>query len=184
MPMEWKSVKNLPALSKDEILELVDYNPETGKFIWNQRDIKWFGSYKGWAVWNNKYSGKESGIINNYGYRSLCVCYRRFLAHRLAWFITHGDWPERLDHINGDKDDNRIANLRIADKYQNAQNAMIKPNNKSGYKGVSKSKNRWTAIIQSRGKVHYLGLFLTPEEAHQAYCKAAKELHGEFACIA
>lgn len=181
MPMEWKLVQNLPPLSQDEIKELVDYNPETGKFVWNQRDIKWFGSYKGWAVWNSKYSGKEAGTLDSYGYRKLCISYRHFSAHRLAWFVVHGEWPEMIDHINGHKDDNRIDNLRIADKYQNAQNGIIRLSNKSGYKGVSKSGSRWRATIINRGMVHCLGAFLTPEEAHQAYCKAAEELHGEFA---
>lgn len=181
--MEWKLAKKLPSLSYDEIMEFVNYDPETGKFIWNQRDIKWFGSYKGWAVWNNKYSGKEAGSVDFYGYRKLCLAYRHFLAHRLAWFIAHNEWPEKLDHINGDKDDNRIVNLRIADKYQNAQNSKLKLSNKSGYKGVSKCGKRWKAAIQSNGNIHNLGIYDTPDEAYEAYCKAAIELHGEFARI-
>ncbi len=89
------------------------------------------------------------------------------------------------DHINNDKLDNRKCNLRTATKSQNDCNRRRQRNNTSGFKGVSfhKSSGKWTARIALHRKMHNLGLFPTPELAHKAYCKAAKELHKEFARI-
>ena len=86
-----------------------------------------------------------------------------------------------VDHINGNTLDNRRCNLRVCTQAGNAKNSKIPKNNTSGYKGIVKKENRWQAIITSDGKRINLGSFLTPELAHEAYCKAALELHGEFA---
>lgn len=90
---------------------------------------------------------------------------------------------ELVDHINGNGLDNRRANLRLANKSQNVQNVGIKRSNTSGYKGVSfhKRRKKWDARISVSGHQHCLGTFDTPEEAHKAYCDAAKRYHGEFA---
>lgn len=88
-----------------------------------------------------------------------------------------------IDHIDGNRSNNHISNLRETDKYGNAQNRVKQTTNKSGYKGVYyfKDCNKWRAAITCRGKRTSLVLFDTPEEAHKAYCEAAMKLHGEFA---
>ncbi|WP_404944690.1 HNH endonuclease [Ralstonia pickettii] len=89
-----------------------------------------------------------------------------------------------VDHKNGNKLDNRRCNLRFCCHAENMRNRKISKNNKSGFKGVYQQKNFWRAQIKYAGKKHLLGCFATPEAAHDAYCEAAKRLHGEFARFA
>lgn len=101
--------------------------------------------------------------------------------HRLVMDVT--DPNTHVDHINGNKLDNRKSNLRLCNRRQNLQNRTKQSNNKSGYKGVvyDKSRARWKAEIGYNGKRKHLGRFDTAEEAYAAYCKAAELYHGEFA---
>ena len=97
---------------------------------------------------------------------------------------VYGHWPEKeIDHINCVKDDNRIANLRIATRGDNCHNSSKPRNNTSGFKGVDYHKHtkKWRARITVNDGQISLGYYHTPEEAHQAYCRKAKELFGEFA---
>lgn len=108
------------------------------------------------------------------------------MEHRLAWFLHYGEWPTcQVDHINGDRHDNRISNLRLASSSENQRNRKRPKNNTSGYKGVSwiEHYQMWQATIKFDGKNKYLGRFDTPEEASDAYNKAALRHHGEFAFI-
>lgn len=108
---------------------------------------------------------------------------REYAAHRVGWFLHHGAWPSgNIDHVNGDRTDNRIANLRIACKVKNAANSGPYKNNKSGYRGVIQSRwGKFTAAIQAHGVERWLGSFETAEEAARAYDAAARAAHGEFA---
>ncbi len=121
--------------------------------------------------------------LNNLGYRVAALGGERHLAHRLAWLIVTGEWPaQMLDHINGDRADNRWSNLREADKSINAQNLRGPlSTNTSGFLGVSRDKRRlsrpWRAAIRIRGKHVSLGNHETPEAAYAAYLKAKCELH-------
>jgi hypothetical protein len=129
-------------------------------------------------------SGDESGGLDNKGYRRVRVLGERYGAHRLIWLYVHGVWPkEHIDHINGDRADNRLENLREATFSENMRNRKVQTNNKSGFKGVSFSKKncKWEAHIKVNRKITHLGLFKTPEAAHEAYCQAAKQLHKNFA---
>lgn len=107
---------------------------------------------------------------------------KSYKAHRLAWLYMHGELPDKsIDHINGLKTDNRIANLRLATNAQQKQNRPRNLNNSSGYKGVARAETKWRARINANGRHYYLGRFDTPEDAHNAYVAAAHRLHGEFA---
>lgn len=108
-----------------------------------------------------------------------------FRAHIIAWAIMTGEMPTcQIDHINGQKDDNRWENLRLATNRENCCNKGPSKNNKSGYKGVSKKNKRsWVAVIHTNSRQIRLGTFSTPEEAAVAYNKAALKYHGEFAYI-
>jgi hypothetical protein len=89
-----------------------------------------------------------------------------------------------VDHVNGNTLDNTKRNLRLCTAFDNSANRKIHANNKSGYKGVYKTKNNtWRATINNRGRLIYLGHFKTPELAYEAYCKASKEYHGGFGRI-
>lgn len=128
--------------------------------------------------------GKLAGTVNRLGYAQIKVDGQLHLAHRFAWFLHYGEWPKgQIDHINGNKADNRITNLRVASGSENLRNRGKPANNTSGYKGVSwiARYRKWQATIKFDGKNKYLGRFATREEAADAYGKAALQHHGEFA---
>lgn len=104
------------------------------------------------------------------------------LLHRVILERVLGrtlDVSEHVDHINGNGLDNRRENLRLSNKSQNGGNSRKGKRNTSGYKGVGFFKGKWRARIYYK-KEYHLGLFNTPEEAHEAYCEKAKEFFGEF----
>lgn len=151
-----------------QLKSVLSYNPETGVFVWtiNSKSGK---------------PGRVAGSLSN-GYRVVPIHERFYTAHRLAWLYVHGYFPSRIDHINGDRDDNRIANLRIADASQNGANKRRPENNTSGAKGVQKiGGGKYAAFITVRGKQKCVGKFDTLQEASDAYLAAAKEGFGEFA---
>jgi HNH endonuclease/AP2 domain len=109
---------------------------------------------------------------------------KHWSIHRLAWFIHYGVIPSlHIDHINGDRLDNRLENLRLATDLQNMHNCPKTSRNKSGYKGVhwDKWRNSWRATIRVNGKSIKLGRFDDPALAHKAYCAAADRYFKEFA---
>jgi len=113
------------------------------------------------------------------GYRRVSVDSRRYLAHRCAWLYVHGEWPAGLiDHINTEKGDNRIANLRCVPEQLNHENIRKpKRNNQSGFLGVVAHQGKWRASVTHKRRVHRVGMFDTPEEAHAAYVAAKRRLH-------
>ena len=126
--------------------------------------------------------GDIAGSYTQHGYVLIGVLKKRFFAHRLAWFFTHGIWPAaQLDHINGDRRDNRITNLREATNAQNQCNR--KPTARTGVKGVYKHSQSpgWTAEIKVGGKKHHIGLYPSILAAEVARGQAAAIFHGKFA---
>lgn len=130
-------------------------------------------------------AGNIAGTINNNGYRCISVKCKIYLAHRIVWLMIHGEFPTiQIDHINGNKLDNRISNLREATHKQNQQN-KIKPqsDNKIGFLGVHFNKSgKFRAQICVNKKNKHLGMFDTAKEAHEAYLKAKRQ-HHEFCTI-
>lgn len=105
-----------------------------------------------------------------------------FKVHRIIFALHHGFWPiGQVDHIDGNKANNRIQNLRECKAHQNSSNRKISKSNTTGFKGVSRYRNKFKAHIRHRGIGTHLGYFNSPEEAHAAYCKAARAIHGDFA---
>ena len=156
-------------LTQARLKSALDYDPETGVFRWL-------------VATGGRVIGQAAGSRHCKGYLRIRVDGEQYLAHRLAWLYVTGEWPDRaLDHINGDKMDNRIANLRLASASENNMNVSARRSNKTGLKGVFPVGKRYMAQIRANGKVHYIGRFATPEEAHQAYLQRARELHGDFA---
>ena len=106
---------------------------------------------------------------------------REYSAHRLAWLYVHGAWPTgQIDHINGDRGDNRISNLRDVTPALNTQNQRraARSNKSSGLLGVTANRGRWLAQISIGGKSRNLGRYATPEEAHAVYVAAKRVLHA------
>ena len=160
-------------LSRDVLRSVLSYEPHTGLFRWKWRPGK---------AGNSVAVGSVAGALNKWGYRRIKVNGRLYMAHRLAWFYTHGEWPyPEIDHINLNKDDNRIVNLRKATSSDNSHNSGKRTNNTTGLKGVVRRGERWLSQISALGRRLHLGMFKTPEEAHAAYCAAADKYYGEFA---
>jgi hypothetical protein len=149
--------------------DMFDYNPETG----------WFTNRvsRGRAK-----EGDRAGAFTGHGYRRIIIDYTKHYEHHLAWYYVYGEYPDEIDHINGDGSDNRIANLRVCTRTQNNFNAQSTLG-ESGLRGAYLDKRylQWYSKIQFGRQVKFLGNFNSPEEAHQAYLRAADEIAGEFA---
>lgn len=149
--------------------ERLAYSKETGQFTWlvSGRGLPGIG--------------KVAGSPAVGGYWRLHMKGVTYLAHRLAWFYVYEEWPKfEIDHINGNRLDNRIANLRDVPMDQNRQNQRKHhKTNKSGYFGVHfcKTKKKWRASIMYNRTQHRLGYYSTPEEAHASYIEAKRKFH-------
>ena len=155
-------------LTQERLKELLNYDPETGVFVWIKKPA------------NQINIGDAAGNLNLDGYRRICLGGAEFRAHRLAWLYMTGSFPpDEIDHINRDRADNRFANLRAATSSENKHNAGKRKRNICGYKGVSYDKHakKWRAQIAFNRVLKHLGLFLTPEEASAAYLAAQKIYH-------
>jgi len=153
---------------------LFEYDKETGNLIWKIKP-----SSRGHSV----KAGDIAGTLKSHGYLCVGINYNSYRAHRLIFLMHKGYLPKTIDHINGDKLDNRIENLRAATVGQNQHNRKTNANNTSGYKGVSwsKAQKKWTARITLERKIIHLGYFANVEEAAEVVRKAREELHGSFA---
>lgn len=161
-------MKTKSDLTADDLRSLVSYDPDTGRFVWLK------------AAARRVKVGDVVGSRHHKGYLRARVATREYLQHRLAWLYVYGEWPRNeLDHINGVKDDNRIANLREATTAQNQHNLAKPKNNTSGYIGVTWNarKNAWQAQIGAAGKRKHLGYYAATEDAYKAYLAAKAEMH-------
>lgn len=134
--------------SAEELKAILDYNPETGVFIWRKKMTR------------RAPAGTVAGTINAGGYRVIRIHGRLSFAHRIAWKMTYGeDAPVDIDHINGVPGDDRICNLRTASRSQNLMNSKKQENNTSGFKGVSwhEPMKKWVAYINKGGKRTIIG---------------------------
>ena len=159
-------------LTAARLRKLLDYDPATGVFT--RRTL----------IGKRARLGAPTGLVNDRGYVLITVDGRRYRAHHLAWLHVYGVWPaSRLDHRDLSRANNRIRNLRLATGSQNQANRGKQANNTSGYKGVYwiARENKWLAKIVRHGRQFHIGLFDDPRAAHAAYCKKARDLHGEFA---
>ncbi len=160
-----------------DLRQLLRYEPETGKLFWREAPLSLFAD-AGYpaahrrALWNGKYAGKEALCYRdhaaNYAYGT--VFGTKVYAHRAIVAIDQGAWPPEVDHINGDRTDNRLSNLRAVTRPENAKNRPMQSRNKSGVIGVSwdKSSGKWAAEISEGGTRTRLGYFENIEDAKAA----------------
>lgn len=164
-------------LTQAIVRELLDYNPETGKLTWRERDRKWFSDDRDWRSWNARFSGKEAFSSRNaHGYLTGTIFSRKCLAHRIIWLWVHGCCPEEIDHESHVRSDNRLSNLRII---ENSKSMVRAANNTSGITGVSFNKRlrKWKAFIGVGGRPLHLGFFFDKTSAIAAR-KAAEFRYG------
>lgn len=159
----------LRGLTAERLKDILQYDRDSGVFTWL---IAMKGTHKG------SVAGSTNRVT---GYLSVCIGDSRYYQHRLAWLYEHGGWPDgQIDHINGDKSDNRINNLRDVTSSENQQNKRAAASNSaSGYLGVifNKQCGKWQARITVVGKQYHIGLFDDPKDAYEAYVLAKRERH-------
>jgi hypothetical protein len=156
------------SLTQERLHEVVEYNPNTGIFIWKKSIAKIIKI------------GNIAGSKRKDGYLCFQIDKKMYLAHRLAWFYVYGYFPKLLDHINQIRHDNRIINLREATKSENGQNRPQQKNNTSGIKGVhwAKREKKWLSFINLNGKMKHLGYFIDINDAINARKTAEIKLHS------
>lgn len=160
-------------MSIDDLKTLIAYDQDTGLLTWR-------------VSVGPRSPGDVAGSKNGQGYLQVWVMGKRYQGHRIAFAMHHGRWPDgSVDHINHDRLDNRIVNLREATEAENKRNSLLRSDNTSGFKGVCENRkriNKWQASIKVNKKLIFLGNYPTPELAAIAYDRAAIRHHGEFAC--
>jgi hypothetical protein len=152
-------------LTKDFVLEMLEYIPSTGMLLQKKARPK-------------VQVGSIAGVVTPKGYRYIQFNGKKYAAHRLVWLIENGKFPSLfIDHIDGNKLNNVITNLREVTGKQNNENKGAQRNSQTGIRGVSFNKKlkKFVAQIQHNGENHYLGLHETPQEAEKAYIEAAKK---------
>lgn len=151
------------------VRELIDFVAETGEILWRKKPRQ------------SRRDGLTVGNVGPQGYLRVCLDGRDYQGHRIAWLWYYGAWPVGdVDHINGDRSDNRIANLRCVSRSVNLQNLRSAHRiSRSGLLGAhwSSDKQKWKSRIKAGGKFHWLGYFDSAELAHSAYVNAKRALH-------
>lgn len=154
-------------MTRERLQSLVRYDPATGLFT---RLVRRTNATGGWP--------------DKAGYLYLMIDTKTYSAHRLAWLYMTGEWPRNdIDHINGNRADNRFCNLRDVPKNFNMQNERrARNNNAFGLMGVQfrKDRGKYVAVLRIDGKSRRFGAFDTPEEAHAAYVEAKRLHHPGF----
>lgn len=160
------------SLTAEKLKALMHYEPETGVFTWRVPSGRW-GRIPAGTV--------AGGLSKTTGSRIIRIAGFSYLEHRLAWLYVYGVWPSKcIDHINGVRSQNDIKNLRDVSHIVNGQNQRrAHPRNISGLLGVSWNArdHSWRASITVDSRNKNLGCFTTPEQAHQAYLTAKRNLH-------
>lgn len=159
-------------LTQSKLKEVLNYDPDTGIFNWKIKTCK------------KVCVGKIAGYISPNGYIHIRINNQNYLGHRLAWLYVYGEFPKNdIDHINNNTADNKIINLRLATKSENAWNRKLQIDNTSGVKGVywHANKNKWMARIMVNNKQIYLGSFEDLKVAEKVILESRNKYHREFA---
>ena len=177
-----------PHPTPEQLRQLLVYDDTTGLFLWRARPLEMFPCHRSGNTWNARFSGKPAFISDDtHGYKFGRIFGRNLKAHRVAFALCHGYWPPGdVDHINGNRQDNRISNLRPASRAENLRNQIGSRGGTSKYLGVSWSTRRrkWIATVKPSGRnAKYLGQFDCEIDA--AICRdvGAMKYHGAFASL-
>jgi hypothetical protein len=156
-------------ITQDKLKEYLDY--KEGKLFWKKQPSSVISV------------GSEAGHINLHGYVQIKIFNKRFYAHRIIFFMFNGYFPQEVDHIDGNKSNNKIENLRASTKSQNNMNSKKRKDNTSGIKGITWDKHRkkWKTYLQSNKIRYYLGSYVDIEMATQVINEFRKQQHNEYA---
>lgn len=174
-----------PLPTPEELRKFLRYEPDTGKLFWRKRTPDMFvrgkmGQEVSCKRWNTRFSGKQALVQDSTtGYFCGVILDRNFKAHRVAFAIANDFWPEEVDHINGNRKDNRKENLRSVSKSENMKNVKTRSDNKSGRVGICwvTGRSKWRAEICSEGRRINIGYFENLEDAVGARQKHEKKLN-------
>lgn len=165
----------MQTITLEKLQSLLQYDKDTGEFYWKYNPAKQIS-------WNTRYAGKLAGGLNTQGYWVIRIDNILYRAHHLAWVYVQGYWTKyELDHIDGNRANNKIANLREATRRENARNMSSHKGSTSKYKGVCWHSNAWRATIWDGSKQINLGRYKSEEEAAKVYQVKANELFQSFA---
>ncbi|WP_395451154.1 HNH endonuclease signature motif containing protein [Aminobacter sp. UC22_36] len=162
--------------AQKRLREMFAFDEEAGHLIWRERPSDHFATAAAGKIWNSRYAGTVAGVIGAKGYRRIKFAGKTWSAHRLIWIYINGQIPDGLqvDHINGNRSDNCLDNLRLVTNAENSRNQSMPRNNTSGVMGVvwHRRARKWQAQVKITGQTKYLGLFDTIEAASSACAKA------------
>lgn len=156
----------------DLVRRLLDYDEKTGVMRWKARPLSLFANARVGKAWNTKFTGKCATGTLMQGYPTVCIYDERFLAHRVAWAIFYGcQPPEIIDHINRDRTDLKISNLRAVTDSENARNCSLRSDNKTGLSGIwrlspKKGGKPWAVAMGGKVRMIY--------KRHRNFCSALK----------
>jgi hypothetical protein len=158
-------------VTQEYLKSILRYDPETGEFVWLE-GLSYYAP-----------AGTGAGWLEQ-GYNNIKIKNKSYRAARLAWLYVYGMWPTKfIDHINGNRGDDRISNLREASAAENNRNRKIRTDSKTKLKGVyfNERSGKYESKIHVNGHSMWLGSFPTAKDAHQAYYEAAQKHFGQFA---
>lgn len=164
------------------LTQCFNYEPLTGIVTWKSRPRSHFNTDRGFNQTNSRFSGKVVGSKDKDGYLIVRIDGTNYRLSRIVWKIYHGTDPfYEIDHIDTNKENNSIANLRDVNHIVNSLNRNKPSSNKSGYLGVHfcKEMRKFRATIRVNGINKSLGFYETPEDAHSAYKHEANLLFGK-----
>jgi hypothetical protein len=148
----------------ENIRRLLTYDATSGEFYWRETR-------------GRRKQGALAGNVSPRGYRRIHCNGRAYFAHQLAWYMHYGVFPHtEIDHIDRNRDNNRIANLRLSNRTEQLHNTGVRTDNSSGYKGISWESGRFRTYINIGGTRVHLGRYMTFDEAYRARKRAEMEL--------
>lgn len=161
------------------LASILHYDPETGALTWKARPVAHFKNARVCNMRNARFAGKVATRQDSHGHIQIRIDGVLYMAHRVAWAIATGSWPDgEIDHVNHKRSDNRFENMRDVPPGDNARNASMRSDNSSGVTGVywNDRLGKWTASIRTNGQLSHLGVFETIEAATSARAAAQNSL--------